>query len=103
MSLERGSDLRAPERVELMTYATHERPAALLFPDGQRALQSLARLLDPASTLEDHCEVLVAPALEPDVVRLRLRGNNGGTSPLLGLCEFADPSEEEGLNRRDER
>ena len=61
-----------PSESSCSTHSTHERQAALLFPDGQRTPQSLARLLDPASTLEHHGEVLVAPALEPDVVCLRL-------------------------------
>ena len=98
--LSRGPDLRPPERVDLLTETDDVGQAALSLPDGEGALERLARLVDPAGALEHGGEVLVAPALKPRVVRLGLRGGDAGAGESLGLLELAARGEEERLDGR---
>src|SRR5215204_2006500 len=53
------SNLRRPERVELRTDMGGTGQAALPLPDVERALECLARFVDPAGALEHVGEVLV--------------------------------------------
>src|SRR5262249_24375376 len=76
------SDLRLIERVGVLANAPHIRQATLALPDRQRTLQGLARIAHTPRALEHQGEVLVAPPLKPDVVRLCLRGGYGGTCQL---------------------
>jgi hypothetical protein len=61
----RSSDLRARERVDLLTEPARVGQAVFPLRELQRALEGLARLVDPAGTLEHGGEVLVTPPLEP--------------------------------------
>src|SRR5215468_221216 len=97
------SDLRLIERVGVLANAPHIRQATLALPDRQRTLQGLARLAHTPRALEHQGEVLVAPPLKPDVVRLCLRGGYGGTCQLLCSIVGAGTADDECLHRRDKR
>ena len=62
--------MRLLERVDVLANAPHIRQATLAFPDRQRVLQGLAAPRHTPRALEHQGEVIVAPTLEPDVVRL---------------------------------
>ena len=86
------------EVARLVTETADVGQATLPLPDGEGALERLARLVDPARALE-HCgEVLVGPALKPRVVRLGLSGGDARAGKSLGLVELAAPGEDERLD-----
>src|SRR4029077_5162726 len=90
-AIQRGSVHWRCMRGDLVADALRAGQAAFPFPDREGALESLTRLVGPARALEDRSEILVCPALEPDVVRLGLRSGDGSPCELLRLLEIAAP------------